>query len=199
MILRSAAASPYVRKVLIAAAVLGLDQRIDVVPATVADPNDTVHDQNPLGKIPTLILDDGSALYDSRVIVEYLDHLAGGGRIIPRDPAARFAALRLQALGDGIADAAVLIVYEARWRTPERCEPRWTDHQAGKIDRALVVLEASAGLKGVAQIGEIAVAAALGYLDLRLGGRWRDRHPRLVGFLDDFAAAVPAFEATRAD
>jgi glutathione S-transferase len=199
MILRSAAASPFVRKVRIAAGVLGLDHRIEIVPADAVDPSDTLRGQNPLGKIPTLVLDDGTVLYDSRVIVEYLDHLAGGGRIIPHEPSARFAALRLQALADGIADAAVLLVYEDRWREASRREPRWTDHQAGKIDRALASLEASAQFKPVvARIGEIAMASALGYLDLRLGGRWRDWHPRLVRFLDDFAAAVPAFEATRA-
>ncbi len=199
MILRSAAASPFARKVRIAARVLGLDGRIEIVPADSADPNDTLRQQNPLGKIPTLVLDDGNVLYDSRVIVEYLDHLAGGGRIIPAEPAARFAALRLQALADGIMDASVLLVYEARWRAEAKHEPKWIDHQSGKVERALAALESSPPeVKPDARIGEIALACALGYGDLRFGGRWRQNHPRLVRFLDDFAAAVPAFEATRA-
>ncbi len=199
MILRSAAASPFARKVRIAASVLGLDRRIEIVPADSADPSDTLRRQNPLGKIPTLVLDDGTALYDSRVIIEYLDHLAGGGRIIPAQPAARFAALRLQALADGVMDASILLVYEARWREAAKHEPKWIDHQSGKVERALAALESSPpAMNTPAQIGEIALACALGYGDLRFGGRWRENHPRLVRFLDDFAAAVPAFEATRA-
>ena len=151
MILRSASASPFVRKVRIAAAILGLDRGIEIVAADTADPNDTVRQQNPLGKIPALVLDDGAVLYDSRVIVEYLDHLAGGGRVIPTEPDARFAALRLQALADGIMDASVLLVYEARWRDPAKHEPKWVDHQAGKVERALAVLEASPpGIDGAA-------------------------------------------------
>jgi glutathione S-transferase len=201
MILRSAAASPFVRKVRIAAIALGLDRRIEIVAADSADPADTLRRQNPLGKIPTLMLDDGTALYDSRVIVEYLDHLAGGGRIIPAEPGARFATLRLQALADGIMDASVLLVYEGRWREAAKHEPRWIEHQSGKVDRALAALESESStfdLKPVAWIGEIALACALGYGDLRFGGRWRENHPRLVRFLADFSAALPAFEATRA-
>ena len=78
------------------------------------------------------------------MILEYLDHRAGGGRIVPADPAARFAALRLQALADGMTDASILIVYEARWRPAEKREPKWLDHQAGKVARALAALEAGA-------------------------------------------------------
>jgi glutathione S-transferase len=198
MILRSASASPFVRKVRIAAAILGLDRGIEIVAADTADPNDTVRQQNPLGKIPALVLDDGAVLYDSRVIVEYLDHLAGGGRIIPTEPGTRFAALRLQALADGIMDASVLLVYEARWRDAAKHEKTWIDLQAGKVERALAVLEASPpGVDRVPHIGQIAVACALGYRDLRFEGTWRGTHPRLVQFLDAFAAAVPAFDATR--
>src|SRR6202022_1026558 len=141
MILRSSPASPFGRKVRMAAIILGLDGRITVKPADTADPGDSVRQQNPLGKIPALVLDDGTVLFDSRVILEYLDHLAGGGRIIPSEPAARFAALRLQALCDGILDAAILRVYEARWRPAERHEPKWLAHQTGRMDRSLAFLE----------------------------------------------------------
>jgi glutathione S-transferase len=198
MILRSAAASPFVRKVRIAAAVLGLDSRIHIVAADTADPNDDLRAQNPLGKIPTLILDDGSVLYDSRVIVEYLDHLAGGGRIIPAQPvAARFEVLKLQALADGIMDASVLLVYETRWRDAAKHEPKWIDLQAGKVERALAVLEAAPPrVDALPHVGQIALACALGYRDLRFAGTWRETHPRLVQFLDQFSAAVPAFAAT---
>ena len=94
MILRSAPASPFGRKVRIATTILGLDSRITVEPADTVNPADTVRQQNPLGKIPALVLDDGTVLFDSRVILDYLDHLAGGGRIIPSEPTARFSAVR---------------------------------------------------------------------------------------------------------
>lgn len=197
MILRSAPASPFGRKVKIAAALLGLADRITVVVADTASATDSLRIENPLGKIPTLILDDGSTLFDSRVILAYLDHLAGGGRIIPAAPEARFAALRLEALADGIADAALLQVYESRWRGAEGRHAPWLDHQAGKVERALGVLETAPPAQQPATVGTIALACALGYLDLRFGGTWRASHPALVAWLDAFAAAVPSFETTR--
>ena len=105
MILRFAPASPFVRKVRIAAALLGLTDEIELKLTDPTKPDDAFWRDNPLGKIPVLIGEDGAEYYDSRVIVDYLDHRAGGGKIIPRDGAARFAVLRMQALGDGINDA----------------------------------------------------------------------------------------------
>ena len=102
MILRSTPPSPFGRKVNIAAGVLGLTDQIRIEAADLGNATDSVRRQNPLGKIPTLVLEDGSTLFDSRVILEYLDHRAGGGKIIPQQPKARFAALRLQALADGM-------------------------------------------------------------------------------------------------
>jgi glutathione S-transferase len=199
MILRSSPPSPFGRKVKIAAAVLGLSDRIEIQRTDTNDPNDPVRHQNPLGKIPVLIADDGMAIYDSPVILEYLDHLAGG-RIIPSPPAARFAALRLQALCDGVLDACILQVYEARWRSQEKHEQKWLDYQADKVRRALAAIEAEPpALTNPPDVGQIALACALGYLDLRFGGRWRAEHPRLVAWLDRFAAQVPAFAATRID
>ncbi|MGJ0394828.1 MAG: glutathione S-transferase family protein [Methylocystis sp.] len=197
LILRYSPASPYARKIRIAADLLGLSDRIDVASADAADPADSLRRQNPLGKIPTLILEDGSALYDSRVIAEYLDHLAGGGRLTPADPSARFTALRLQALGDGVNDAALLIRYENFSRPEALRSGEAIAHQQGKIDRALDALEAALPT-GAVDIGHIAVACALGYLDLRFAGEWRAQHPRLVAWLEKFARAVPAFEATKA-
>ncbi|HEV7286859.1 MAG TPA: glutathione S-transferase N-terminal domain-containing protein, partial [Kaistia sp.] len=110
LVLRSSPASPFGRKVKIAAHHLGLMDRIDIVAADTADPNEVLRQQNPLGKIPALILEDGTVLYDSRVIVEYLDHLAGGAKIIPADASTRYPVLAAQALADGIADAALLQV-----------------------------------------------------------------------------------------
>jgi glutathione S-transferase len=196
--LRFSPASPFVRKVRIGAALTGLAPEIEIVPAETGDAADALRTQNPLGKIPALVLDDGTALYDSPVILEYLDHRAGGGRIVPRDPAARIAALRLQALGDGIMDAAILQVYEQRWRAEDRREPRWVEHQAGKVERALAALEqVPPPLTPMIDVGAIAIACALGYLDFRFAGAWRASHPRLVRWLGDFAAKVPAFAETK--
>jgi len=194
--LRSSPASPFGRKVKLVAYRLGLMDRIEVVNADTADPSDSLRAQNPLGKIPALILDDGQVLYDSRVIVDYLDHLAGGGGVIPADPAQRFPALTMQALADGVMDAALLQVYEKRWRDEGLRSERWTAHQADKIARGLAAFEAT-DLSGPLHIGHIALACALGYLDLRFGGDWRQTHPALVRWLDGFAAANPAFEKTR--
>jgi glutathione S-transferase len=198
MILRGSPTSPFVRKVRIAAAVLGLAAEIVVERADTGDPADPLREQNPLGKIPVLLLDDGSAVYDSPVILEYLDHRAGGGRIIPRDTPARFAALRLQALCDGILDASVLQVLEGRFRPQERHEPKWLEYQAGKVTRALAALERQPPACAVTlDVGHITLACALGYCDLRFAGSWRESHPRLVAWLDDFAARVPAFAETK--
>jgi glutathione S-transferase len=199
MILRSAVPSPFGRKVQIALSLLGIND-VKFEPADTMDSRDSVRTQNPLGKIPVLILNDGSSFYDSRVILEYLDHRAGGGKIIPRDPDHRFAALRLQALCDGILDASILGVYEGRWRPPEKHEPKWINHQAGKVERALSVLEkappALADAPQLPHVGQIALACALGYRDFRFGGIWRGDNPHLVAWLETFAGRVPAFAAT---
>ncbi len=195
--LRSAPASPFGRKVKIVAKLLGLWDRIELVNADTTDENDSLRQQNPLGKIPTLVLEDGTALYDSRVIVEYLDELAGGGVVLPKGPE-KFRVLTLQALGDGIADAALLQVYEGRYRPVERHEPKWLAMQQGKVTRALARLEANPPVwSGTPHAGIVAVACALGYLDLRFQGTWRESHSALVAWLDRFAQAVPAFEETR--
>jgi glutathione S-transferase len=197
MKLRSSPPSPFGRKVKIAAHHLGLTDRIEVVLADTTDPADDLRRQNPLGKIPCLVLADGSSLYDSRVILEFLDLLAGGGRIIPPG-FARFDALTRQALADGLMDAALLQVYEARYRPEEHRLASWTDMQAGKVERALAFFEEHGRELGAEiDVGDIALACALGYLDLRFAGTWRASKPRLAAWLDVFSADVPSFEATR--
>jgi len=200
MILRSSPASPFGRKVRIAASLLGLTDKIDVRETDLNDPSDSIRTQNPIGKIPALIAEDGEVYYDSRVILDYLDHLAGGGRIVPKEAKARFSALRLQALCDGILDASLLIIYESRYRPPEKAVPAWLDRQAEKAARGFKALEASppalAG-DGLPDVGQITLACTLGYRDLRFAGDWRKDYPKLVGWLDAFAARVPAFEATK--
>ncbi|HEY0300118.1 MAG TPA: glutathione S-transferase family protein, partial [Rhizomicrobium sp.] len=166
------------------------------------DPADNIRVQNPLGKIPALVLEDGTAYFDSRVIIEYLDHLSGGGHILPRDTKARFAALRLQALCDGMLDASILIVYEGRYRPADKHVQGWLDRQADKVARGMAALEAAPPpldwkAEPLPNVGHIALACLLGYRDLRFAGTWRPNHPRLVAWLDAFAAHVPAFAATK--
>ena len=200
MILRSSPASPFARKVRIGASLLGLADKIDVQAADPNDPADSLRRQNPLGKIPVLVVEDGTAYYDSRVILDYLDHLAGGGRIVPREVAARFAALRLQALCDGICDACLLIIYEERYRPADKRVQAWVDRQAEKVARGLAALEAAPPkLDPVPDVGQIAIACTLGYRDLRFAGTWRKEYPRLLAWHDEFAALVPAFAATKVE
>jgi glutathione S-transferase len=200
MILRSSPPSPFGRKVKIAISLLGFDKDVKIEAADPTNAGDSLRQQNPLGKIPALIVEDGAVYYDSRVILDYLDDRAGGGKIVPRDAKARLAALRLQALCDGILDASILIVYEARWRPAEHHVEKWVEHQTGKVMRGLAALEAAPpalDAQALPNVGQIALACALGYGDLRFDGKWRANHPRLVAWLDQFAARVPAYAATK--
>jgi glutathione S-transferase len=195
---RTSFGSPFGRKARIAIGVLGLDKQVKVESATTQDASDPIRDQNPLGKVPVLILDDGTTLFDSPVILEYLDHLAGGGKILPKEPKARFAALRLEALADGLMDASILVVYEGRFRPADKHVPSWVEMQNGKVERALDALEAQPlSLASPPTVGEITLACALAYRDFRFPGSWRDKHPKLAAWLERFASTVPAFEATK--
>lgn len=197
MILRTSAASPFGRKVRMAIAVLGLAPQISVIAADTNDPADTLRQQNPLGKIPTLVLDSGEALFDSRVIIEYLNALDGRDLLIPAGNA-RISSLQQQALADGVLDAALLQVYEKRYRPEAHHVSSWLALQQGKVDRALDFAERNLVSAATAKphIGEIALAAALGYLDFRFDGRWRGTHPALASWLDEFARRCSAYEAT---
>lgn len=196
--LRSTLTSPFGRKVRMAAEVLELADRIELVPADPLDENDTLRQQNPLGKMPCLLLADGTPIYDSGVILEYLDQLAGGAKLLPAGGIDRIKALTRARLADGITEAAILVVYESRYREPAQASERWLAHQRGKILRALAAFEAAppdpARTDGIA----IGLACALGYLDWRKPVEWRPQCPRLVAWLDAFAKHEPAFEHTRA-
>ncbi len=195
-ILRSTPASPFGRKVKIAAGLAGIYDRFEHVNANVRDPDDDLRSQNPLGKIPVLVLDDGTAIYDSRVIAEWIDDQAGGDVIIPKGKN-RLDALILQALADGMMDASILIVYEGRYRPEELHFQPWLDYQNDKVQRALNRLEHESPETGdKPHIGHVALACALGYLDFRFAGKWRNSFPQMVSWLDAFALAVPAFELT---
>ncbi|MGJ7492183.1 glutathione S-transferase family protein [Variovorax sp. ZT4R33] len=189
--------SPFGRKVRIAIDVLGMADTIEVVTTDTNDATGPLRRHNPLGKIPTLLLDDGEALFDSRVIVEYLNALDGRDLLIPADTQ-RIGVLREQALADGILEAALLQVYERRYRPAEHHVESWLELQRGKVTRALDAFSVRMPVARPAgpSIGEITLACALGYLDFRLEGTWRATHPALVAWLDGFAQRVPAFGRT---
>ena len=195
MKLRSSPASPFGRKVKLAAMILGLSDKIEVTRANPNDPDDPIKGENPLGKIPALVLDNGAVLYDSRVICEYLDGLAGGGKLFPAGDE-RWTALTLQSLCDGILDAAILQVYESRYRPDDMRVEAWVERQQGKVTRALDWLEANTPKAGSLNIGDICLACALSYLDFRFAGAWREGRGNLVAWLDAFAEANPAFGET---
>jgi glutathione S-transferase len=199
MLLRSTLTSPFGRKVTMAALRLGLNDRIKVENADVSNPADPIRRDNPLGKMPVMILDDGRCLHDSRVILEYIDHLGGGGKIIPKEEKKRFAALTLQSLADGISDAALLIVYEARYRPPELRHEPWVSYQREKIERALAALRKDRPDPADFTVGTLALSAALGYLDWRKQVDWRKTTPELITWLDAFRAKAPEYDATHAE
>ena len=181
--------SPYVRKVMACAHELGVADRITLLPSNAhpvtRDAGIIAH--NPLGKVPTLITDDGLVLYDSRVICEWLD-ATHNGHLFPRQGAARWQALVLQSLADGILDAALLARYEEAAR-PEAL--RWADWQQGQLDKvhtSLLALERSPQpLHERADIGTLALACALGYLDLRFDAwGWRGRFPHVAAWAAGF-------------
>jgi glutathione S-transferase len=191
MKLHFGAASPYVRKVRATAIELGLNDRIELLQRTITPvaPEAELNAANPLGKIPCLITDEGEALYDSRVICEYLDSLDGGTAMFPDQGPARWAALRRQALADGILDASVGKRYETFLRPQEFQWQPWIDAQTRKYDQALDQLESEAASFGdTVDIGTVAVACALGYLDFRYADEgWRDRRAALADWYQTFA------------
>lgn len=192
MKLRYSPTSPYVRKVMIVALETGLAERIERIPTAVAPTklNEEVARENPLVKVPALTTDDGLVLYDSPVICEYLDTLHSGPKLFPGSGQERWLALRQQALGDGILDAAILTRYETV-RPKDYQWQDWIDAQMRKVRGALAALEieVEAGeLGGALTIGQITVACALGYLDFRFASEdWRGRHRRLAVWFENFS------------
>lgn len=193
-------ASPFVRKVRVLLEETGQTDAVECVHATTSALNTsaTPTPGNPLGKIPTLTRPGAPALFDSRVICRYLDHRAGG-KLYPE--ARIWEVLTLEALADGILDAAVFIVYEGRNRPPELQSAECIAGQWAKVSRGLDALEAQwmSHLHGPLDAGQIAVGCALGYLDFRHGDRsWRDGRDSLTAWEKRFAAR-PSMQATRPD
>jgi glutathione S-transferase len=197
-VLRSTPTSPFGRKVRMAIEALGLSGRITVTPADPLDENDTLRQQNPLGKMPCLVLGDGSTIYDSGIIIEYLQDVAGTDRLLPLRGRDRYRALTLSRLADGIMDASILVVYETRFRPDLPHSPRWLSHQRDKIRRGLAAFEASPPDPNKTDVVSIGLSCALGYLDWRKQVDWRPTFPALVEWLKRFSAHEPAFERTRA-
>jgi glutathione S-transferase len=198
MKLYHAPASPFVRKVMILLHEAGASDRVTLVPAlgNPLDPGTLPIDRNPLGKIPALERPDGPTLYDSRVITRYLDETLHA-RLYP--PAPRlWDTLVIEATGDGIAEAAVLMRYEMHVRPEPTRSSDWAGAQWQKIDRALAALEERwmSHLSGPLDMGQIAVACALGYLDFRHAERnWRETRPALAEWLASFSAR-PSMQLT---
>jgi glutathione S-transferase len=196
VLLRVTPLSPFGRKVRMAISRLGLWDRIEAVKADPMDAADPLRRDNPLGKIPTLVTDDGKPVFDSSVILEYLDHVAGGGKLIPAAWPERIETLTLQAMCDGVMDACILIVYEARHRPAALHHEPWLDYQRGKVVRGLASFAKQPPDAARFDVGTITGACMLGYLDLRKQVDWRPEFPVLVGWLDQFRARHPEFDAT---
>jgi glutathione S-transferase len=182
--------SPFVRKCLVCAHELGLRERIELVPAAPHPVNRdrSVVAHNPLGKVPTLITAEGAVLYDSRVICEYLNALGGGKLLAPAGPS-HWSVLVEQSLADGMMDAAVLTRYEMAARPANLRWDDWADGQLDKVTCGLVELEPrAAGLADRVDLGTIALACALGYLDFRFGSLgWRAKYPQAAAWFERFS------------
>jgi glutathione S-transferase len=190
-------ASPYVRKVRICAITRGIDGRIELVPCNPNTSPAALLADNPLSKVPTLVTEDGLALFDSPVICEYLDSLGDALPMFPEHGAARWRALKLQAMGDGILDACVPRRMEMQ-RPQDEGRASVVARMRAAVERTLDALEADPPHRAV-DIGSISVACALGYLDFRFPQQpWRGTRPKLTAWFETFsqhqavAATAPA-------
>ncbi|HTR84744.1 MAG TPA: glutathione S-transferase [Reyranella sp.] len=190
--------SPYARKVRIVALETGLHKKMDLVNVALSPvaPNADVDKHNPIGKIPALSV-KGMDLFDSPVICEYLDNQHKGRKLFPRKGRERWVALRLQAMADGLLDAALLARYEGALRPDDKRWDEWSKGMMKKIDGILGQLDAETkSLKGKPTIGTISVACALGYLDFRFASHdWRSKHPKLAKWFNTMSK-TPSIKAT---
>lgn len=189
--------SPYARKVLVCAHELGLAGRLDVVhhETSPTNRNDAVFAQNPLGKVPVLLTADAGALFDSVVICDYFDRLAGAGSLIPREGPARYEALRLQALAQGLCDAGIALRWESERRPEALRYPPLAAGQTTKLLEAYDHLETQADLDAPVTVGQIGLATALAWLSFRRLPDFRARAPRLAAWYDRFNQR-PSMRAT---
>ncbi len=181
--------SPFVRKVSVMLLETGLEDRVEkqTVAITPMTPGDVVPSANPLGKVPCLIPNKGAPLFDSRVITRYLDTRHSGPKLYP-EGAALWPVLTLEAMADGMLDAAVLMTYEQRLRTDAQKSPEWIEAQWLKISRAVAHLNENMVALEPMTMASISVACALGYLDFRHDNRqWRAMAPKLAAWEKGFA------------
>ncbi|HTH99409.1 MAG TPA: glutathione S-transferase [Acidisoma sp.] len=189
------ATSPFVRKVVLCAAIRDLDGQIERVPTDAHASPASLVTANPLSKVPCLVTEDGEALFDSPVICEYLDSVGEAPPLFP-EHGARWSALRMQALADGMMDAAVLARME-RMRPEEPTRKAVIARQLEAVSRGLALLEEHPPAEAHADIGSISVVCALGYLDFRFSELdWRAGHPRLARWYAAFTAELPGFAAS---
>lgn len=185
--------SPYVRKVRVVMAEKKLDY--DFITEDVWAAGTTITQSNPLGKVPCLIMEGGEALFDSRVIVEYLDTLSPVGKLIPSTGRERAEVKTWEALADGVMDASILARLESIWpgRSAEQRSSAWIDRQMGKVNDVLIAMTAALGEKSYCSgihlsLSDISVGCALGYLDFRFPDiHWRNTHPALAKLQDKLA------------
>ena len=197
MKLLSAGASPYVSKAAQAAKLAGIDVEIVNVDATNGDA--ALDAANPLSKIPCLVLDDGTGVFDSRAITRYLDRQSGG-KLYPTDADQLTKTERMEALCDGVNDCAVGYMYEARFRPEEKVHAPWQERLWGKVERGLDAAMADLppnGQDAPIDMGSLSLSAALGYLDLRFAGKWQSGRDGLVAWQEQFDAAHPELAALK--
>lgn len=184
-----APASPYSAKIRMAATHAGIP--FEMVLVDTGPQPEALTRINPLGKIPTWVTDEDRAVHDSRVITQYLNRQSGG-KLFPRNPAKRLEAEQLEALADGICDAALAHVYERRMRPEGKVHEGWLDRQWTKVVRTLDFLCAETpNLPQRIHVGHMAVRAAIGYLDLRFGGKWERSHTKLKRWAARFDKKFP--------
>lgn len=184
-----AAASPYSAKVRMAAAYAGVP--LEAVKADTIAPDAAFLKANPLGKVPVLVTEDGTSVYDSAAIVQYLNRLSKNA-LFPRNPAKRTEAETLESLADGICDCLLAHVYERRWRPQEKVHQEWLDKQWAKVTRALDMLNAAPPkLPAKITAGQIALRATIGYLQLRFEGKWEKGRSKLVRWAKRFDEKFP--------
>jgi glutathione S-transferase len=189
--------SPYGRKVRLVAALLGIEDKLKIQESSFRDPDDPIHKINPLSKIPALVPDGGAPIFDSRVICGYLCDRFDDGLVIPTDPDARARALTSAALAEGVCDALLLIVNESRFHEGEQISTAWLDHQYRKVRRGLETVVANLDAFAAPGIAAVTLACTLGYIDYRQQLDWRAEFPALQPWLDEFSAAVPAWDETK--
>jgi glutathione S-transferase len=202
MKLIGAITSPYVRKVRVVMAEKKLDYQFVLEDVWAAQT--TIHESNPLGKVPCLVMEGGEAVFDSRVIVEYLDTLSPVGKLIPMQGRERAEVKTWEALADGLLDAALLARLEATWggRTAEQRSPAWIERQMAKIDASLKAMGQGLGEKPFCSgihlsLSDISVGCALGYLDFRFPQiDWRTPHPNLTRLYDKLIQR-PSFQDSK--